>query len=182
MSKLYVNELAPKTAGNKIIMPQGGIIQVQYTQYTGTTSYSLSATTDSSLSDLTVNITPTSTSSKILIQTHVFFEMTSNPDHLLAWMFMRDSTVLKAPVVGSNRRSTISAGSTAYYADDKASTPASAVYQYFDSPNTTSQVTYKVAVNSYNAGTLYLNRSVLDSDATDYERGVSYICVTEIAG
>lgn len=180
-SVLKVDSIQTTSGSGFVIPPAGGIIQMQYTQYTGTTSYSISAATDSSLSDLTVNITPTSTSSKILIQTHVMFEMTVNQDHNICWMFMRDSTVLKAPDAGT-RRECISAGSTAYYADDKASTPSTAVYQYFDSPNTTSQITYKVAMNSYSAGTLYVNRSITDTNSADFERGVSYISVTEIAG
>lgn len=163
-----------------IIPSAGGTIQTQYTQYTGTFQQVFSANTDGTLNNLSVNITPTSTSSKILIQAHVTFEG-SIYDHDFVWMFFRGSTALKAPVSGS-RRSGISMGQTAYYADDRASTASSAVYQYFDEPNTTSQVTYHVGLNCRQAVNVYVNRTKTDTNSTDFERGISYISVTEIAG
>ena len=159
----------------------GGIIQVQHTLYTGEFDQSISATTDTKINNLSVNITPISTSSKILLQTAIFWEGTL-VDHEFLWMFFRDNTVLKAPQVGSNRRSGISIGSTAYYSDDKVSTPSSAVFQYFDSPSTTSQITYHSGVSTRTAASLFVNRSQTDSDTIDYERGISYISATEIAG
>jgi hypothetical protein len=159
----------------------GGVIQVQHTQFIGTSqAIALAANTDTALSDLTVSITPTATSSKILLQTHVFWEGHLY-DHGFIWMFFRDSTVLKAPV-GGTRRSGISIGSTAYYAADVSSTPSTAVYQYFDSPSSTSAITYKVGVSVLSAGDLYINRTYSPNDGTDYERGISYISATEIAG
>ena len=68
------------------------------------------------------------------------------------------------------------------YDDDNSSTPSTAVYQYFDTPSTTSAVTYKVGVISDGASTLYINRSAGDADTSGYERGISYISATEIAG
>jgi len=159
----------------------GATIQTQYTQFTGTAGpIAMSANTDTALSDLTVSITPSSTSSKILLQTHVFWE-SSIDDYFYLWMFYRDSTVLKAPVA-STRRSGISAGSVAFYTIDVSSTASTAVYQYFDAPSSTSAITYKVGVNSQVASNLYINRTLNDSAAADYERGISYISATEIAG
>ena len=184
MSKLYVDELHPKTTGGttSIIKPtSGSTIQTQYTQFiVPSSAIALSANTDTALSDLTVSITPTSTSSKILLQTHVFWEGHMY-DHGFIWMFFRDSTVLKAPVGGS-RRSGISIGTTNYYDNDVSSTPSTAVYQYFDAPATTSAITYKVGVNVLNAGNIFINRTFSANDGTDYERGISYISATEIAG
>ena len=34
MSKILVDEIAPKTSGSKVLMPQGGVIQIQYAQST----------------------------------------------------------------------------------------------------------------------------------------------------
>ena len=57
-------------------LPTGTVLQVQYTQYTGTFSQSLTADTDTVLGSavLTVNITPKSTSSIIKLDCHVFHE------------------------------------------------------------------------------------------------------------
>ena len=167
---------------NQKSLPSGSVLQVQYTQFTGTASPTITVNTDTALTDLTVSITPTSASSKILLQTHVFFEGNNSNDHDYVWMFFRDATVLKAPVAGS-RRSSISAGTTIYYETNYNSTPSTAVYQYFDTPASTSALTYKVGVqNSGLTSTLYINRSAFDTDAVNYERGISYISATEIAG
>lgn len=159
----------------------GAVLQVQYSQYTGTFYQTLTANTDTAVANFSVNITPLSTSSKILLQGHVFWEG-GLTDHEFIWMFMRGSTALKAPQAGSNRRSGVSIGSTAYYADDKASTPSTAIYQYFDAPITTSQLTYHIGVSSRTGATIYINRSIDDTDSIDHERGISYISAIEIAG
>ena len=182
MSKLYVDELHPKTSGNKfIIPPAGGIIQVQYTQFTGTNSVATSG--DTVLTDLTVNITPVSTSSKIMLQAHVFGECGNTTDDSWNHMFFffRDSTKLGHAASGS-RRTGVGMACLTYYGDDNNSTPTPARFDYFDEPNTTSQITYKVGLNTSSNSTWYINRTVLDSDANYLERGVSFISATEIAG
>jgi hypothetical protein len=132
----------------------GGILQVQYTQFDTTSIISCGSNTDTEISSLAVNITPVSTNSIIKIEAMVNGE----------W----------ADAASIYNRSYISA--------DASSTPESAVYSYFDTPSTTSQVTYKVGVNQSlgSAVNWYLNRNVTDSDVADQERGISMICVTEI--
>lgn len=182
MSKLYVNELAPKTAGNKIIMPQGGIIQVQYTQFTGANSFDTTSNTWHTFSDLTVNITPTATNSKIMVQMFIGGWEHDADDHAVGFCFYRDSTRLAASAAGS-RNNMVGMGATNYYGDDNLSTPAVAWLTYFDEPSTTSQVTYKGAVHTLNLGGEFaLNSTIQDTDASGHERTVSSITVTEIAG
>ena len=71
-----------------------------------------------------------------------------------------------------------------YDAAQGGSTPEMVYYSYFDAPSTTSQVTYKVGVYQGLGSnqTWYTNRTVLDTDGYQYERGTSFISVTEIAG
>ena len=178
-----VNELAPKTSGNKIIMPQGGIIQVQYTQFTGTNTVSATANTDTVVTDLTVNITPASTSSVIHLQAHIFLEFgvdASNPfNH--TFFFYRDTTKLSHAAAGS-RRVGISAATRTYEQVDDNSTPLIARYDYFDTPDTTSTITYKCGVSVQVADTIAINSTIGDTDNAAYERGISFISATEIAG
>ncbi len=182
MSKLYVNQLAPKTAGNKIIMPQGGIIQVQYTQFTGTNSVSITANTNAIITDLTVNITPASTSSVIHLQAHIFGELDSDANsYNNTLFFFRDTTKLAHPAAG-NRNVGISSLTRTYDQPDDQSTPLIGRYDYFDRPSTTSEITYKCGIVTYTNDTLFINRTVGDVDGTAYERGVSFISATEIAG
>ena len=161
----------------------GKILQVKYTQFTGTNTVALSANTDTVLTDLTVNITPTATNSVILLQAAVFGEHSVSGnnqwDHI--FFFYRDTTKLAAPAAGS-RRIGISVA-TATFFHEGGSTPEVARFDYFDSSHsTTSQVTYKVGMNVIGAANWNLNRTVDDTDNNQYERAISFISATEIAG
>ena len=69
-----------------------------------------------------------------------------------------------------------------YNSGDAGSTPESTTCTYFDSAhNTTSQITYKLKIDCYYTGTLYINRTVSDTNQADYERGISFMSATEIA-
>ena len=63
-----------------IIPSAGGIIQTQYTQFTGTAYVTTNSNVDVTLSDLTVNITPKSTSSKLKVEVDKGWEGTES-DH-----------------------------------------------------------------------------------------------------
>lgn len=163
-------------------IPSGGIIQVQRTQFTGTSTPSISANTDTVLTDLTVNITPASTSSVIHLQAHVFLEFgNEGNDWEHVFFFYRDSTKLGHAAAGS-RKVGVSMATRTYREPDDNSTPNIARYDYFDTPATTSTITYKCGVHTVGANTLYINRTVGDQDANYTERGISLISATEIAG
>ena len=160
----------------------GGIIQVQHTQFTGTSLTSMAANTWEIIPDINVNITPTSTNSKIMVQMSLgAWEHSVIDDHSVRFAFYRDSSLLIAPAAGS-RWTAVGLPATNYHGDDNLSTPAVAWITYFDEPSTTSQITYKGAVNIENSGNFALNRTVQDTDAAGHERTVSSIIVTEIAG
>jgi len=169
--------------GRVVPVMAGSIIQMQYSQYTGTTSQAITADTDTVMDFISVNITPVSTSSKIHIQTHIFYEHGDNNNNSWnhVWFFYRDSTKLAHPAAGS-RQCGISVGTLTYYADDNNSTAENARYDYFDEPNTTSQITYKIGYRTHVGETLYINRTAGDTNSNGFERGVSMISVTEIAG
>ena len=165
-----------------VLQAPGHVIQVQYTQYTGTFTQSYTADTDAVIgaSALSVNITPTSTSSIIKLDTHIFHEFSAvNTQDNHVWFFYRDSTALKAPAAGS-RPCGISMSSI-NNATDAGSTPEIVNYTYFDTPSTTSQITYKIGLLTRFSGTLYVNRTVTDNDNNSHERGISFISATEIA-
>jgi hypothetical protein len=178
-----VDEIHPKTTGGRVLMPQGGIIQVQYTQFTGTNSYSISAATNTVITDLTVNITPVSTSSIIKIDAMVNGEWShQNGATDSIWFFYRDSTKLPTHTAGNRPVGVLMGTSISYDQQDMGSTPEHAYYSYFDTPSSTSQITYKVGVFQDNGYDWSLNKTHADNDSSNYERGTSFICVTEIAG
>jgi hypothetical protein len=165
----------------KTLSAPGHVLQVQYTQYTSTTTVSTSANTNHTVDVLSLNITPKSTSSIIRLDAHIFHEWGNiNSAHDSMWFFYRDSTKLAHAQVG-NRKAGITGTLNSFYSSEAGSTPEAAHYSYFDSPNTTSQITYKVGVINQYTTTLYINRTVTDNDAVDYERGLSFISATEIA-
>ena len=163
--------------------PSGSILQTQYTMFTGTSTTAFASATNTKLTDLAVNITPTSTNSVIKIEAFVTGEL-SNASSIYntGWFFFRDNTALQAQNVGNRNAGIQMASNLSYWAGDVSSTPENASYMYFDSPSTTSQITYTVGIVSYYGGNWHLNRTVSDSNDSDNERGISSICVTEIAG
>jgi hypothetical protein len=164
-----------------IIPPAGGIIQVQYTQFTGTNTYSITGDGSwAAITDLAVNITPVSTSSIIKIEAQVFGE-SSTSEYNQLFGFLRDSTELTAPSAGS-RSVAIAQNLMGHWDENLSSTANGGHFAYFDSPASTSQITYKVMVTVNAAATFYLNRTLTDTDASSHERFVSFITVTEIAG
>ena len=171
------------TSGSGFVKPMAGsIIQIQYDQYTGTDSQSISSQTDTALDNLSVSITSTSTSSVIKLEAQIFFEpSTVVSEYNNLFFFYRDSTKLAADTAGS-RPLGVSISTTGFYSNDASSTPSMAHLTYFDTPSSTSAITYKVGAWFYGAVTFYMNRSVTDTNGADYERGISLISATEIAG
>ena len=162
----------------------GNIIQIQRTQFTGTNTVSISAATNTVVTDLTVNITPTSTSSIIKIEAMVNGEW-ENSDGAVngVWFFYRDTTKLSHAAAGNRPVGILMNTADGFYSSDHDSTPEHAYYSYFDTPSTTSQITYKVGVYQKNGYDWSLNMCQGDTSNTDaYERGISNITVTEIAG
>lgn len=161
----------------------GKILQVKYTQFTGTTEYTMTAQTEKILTDLTVNITPTLANSVIKIETMINGEWShQNAATDSYWYFLRDSTKLSAPQAGGRGTGIAMGNAISYHVSDADSTPENVSYFYFDSThNTTSQITYKVAVVSNSGYDWYINRTIDDLNAANYERGISTITATEIA-
>ena len=134
-----------------------------------------------------VTITPSATSSKILLMGHMMGE-SSIGDLYLMFSIKRaisggSTTAIQAAAAGSRARG-ISVFPSGFYNHDASSTPTVINFAgLVDSPNTTSAITYTIQVNStQNASqTFYYNRTVLDSDTIDCERGLSWITAQEIA-
>lgn len=162
-----------------------GILQIKHTQIDATSQISCASDTDTEISVLSVNITPISTSSIIKIEAMVNGEWGDYSSIFNStWFFYRDSTKLSGPAAGSRNVGILMGSSLSYQAGDASSTPETANYMYFDTPNTTSQITYKVGVKQTENSTVNwnLNRNETDADVKDQERGMSLICVTEIQG
>lgn len=125
-------------------IPAGGVLQVQQAvkldAFTSTSGYSSFV----DITGLSVNITPTLTSSKILITGHVHLsgDSWSGGDVLLN--IVRNSTNICVSTGGSTYNSTLRFLDYAGAAGDTRYTGAPASFSYLDSPSTTSSTTYKI--------------------------------------
>jgi hypothetical protein len=164
-------------------LPAGSVVQVVSATTTSPASFSSSTTnTFVDLSGLTVSITPTSASSKIL----VFFtvNVTRSSSATQHVRLMRDTTAIAiGDQAGSNRlRDTVVTRDS----------PSGGVpYEYWignlngsnlDSPSTTSATVYKLqgTLGASYSGTFYINQCNTDGDNDYSGRPVSTITVMEI--
>tara|TARA_Y100000114_G_scaffold150037_1_gene165011 strand:+ start:469 stop:981 length:513 start_codon:yes stop_codon:yes gene_type:complete len=161
---------------------RGSILQVQYIQLDTADSQSLTANTPANINNFTVNITPLRANSIILLQSQFFGEFSSvSATANTMFYYSRNGTEMKPAAVGS-RKVGVSGFIENYNSGDAGSTPESTTCTYFDSAhNTTSQIVYRLKIDCYYTGTLYINRTVSDTNQADYERGISFMSATEIA-
>jgi hypothetical protein len=161
---------------NNTLTQTGAILQVVSTTKTDTFSSStISAWTD--VTGLSVSITPKFSNSKILVLATVtgnFYVVNTSGRGL---RITRDSTGL---AVGDTAGSRISSTSTD--AQSTTETQQSVTMQHLDTPASTSALTYKVQFYAQTGGTIYINRSAGDTDASYTQRTSSAITVLEVAG
>jgi hypothetical protein len=141
----------------------GGVVQVKNAGKA--TAFSTTSATFVDVTDLTISITPTVNTNKILVIMTVQLSNTGG-DGLAR--LMRDSTAIGVSTVGSVQNGVGLAFASSYNLDTIA-------LAFLDSPATTSATTYKVQAVA-NGGTSYINRRPAD---TAYG-GFSSITVMEV--
>ena len=157
----------------------GKVLQVQSTTFSGIWSAGGGGTTFYDVTPLNVTITPKSSTSKILIKTTVnigsgYWEIQGR--------FTRNGTAVG---LGDQRgsRSRCSFLDNRYEAAGGARNSWGAVSsEFLDSPATTSQITYGVALNGYSSYTIGVNYNPhADNDSSDYfGTPISTLTVMEI--
>jgi hypothetical protein len=160
----------------KAALPTGSVLQVVQTVKTNT--FSTASTSFVDVTGLSVSITPTSATSKILVLMDVKLGSDTNVSGYLK--ILRDSTsIYIGDADGSCQRATYANSD-----DPSAQWPYQAVGNYLDSPATTSSITYKIQILSEpieNTGTVYINRGGDSSTTAAGGRTASSITVMEIA-
>ena len=189
MSTLFVNNLNT-ASGSTITIPTGktlvgtdegtirtpgAVLQVKQTVYTGTATYSNSASV-SDITGMTVTITPKSTSSKILINFQLSYSTTNDGCGNLI-QINRGSTNLGGATQGtifngvsglSNNHGQSNSGGLLMYTAG----------QFLDSPSTTSATTYKLR----HFGVGGTTPIIINKNESGQLGGISVITATEIAG
>ena len=154
------------------------ILQVVSTEKTDTFSSAQTAGGTVDVTGLSVTITPTSSSSKILVYGSVHGSNNTGPSNNVAWYFQRGATPIGVGTAAGSRTSISAAQYGAGFAN-LAIGNASMLIE--DSPATTSATTYKITLLCMNSGTLYVNRTGGDTDSAAYPRTVSSIIALEVS-
>ena len=193
MSKLEANQVDPATGTTLTLGTSGDTVNLgagvtagfgkigQVVQTTKTDAWSQS-TTDQTFYNPTSfsrTITPTATSSKILILACCAWSATTNYEigtKITRTVGGSEVDILIGDAAGSRTRTFLSErsnGSADY---------ATATMILLDSPNTTSEITYKPVAATEASATLYLNRQHSDSDnAGEFRAASNIICVEVLA-
>tara|TARA_B100000073_G_scaffold146971_1_gene120985 strand:+ start:668 stop:1216 length:549 start_codon:yes stop_codon:yes gene_type:complete len=181
MSILKVDTINEKTSGNGVAIP-GHVIQV--VNSIRNTAVSTTSSSFASVDNLSLNITPKSNTSKILVEVKLN-NISVASGHLAMFRLVRDSTVIAghsgSGIIGNNSAFAAGGGGgnsdSTYNGGDSRKINSGGV-TFLDSPATTSSTNYKVEIASSNNGTtVYLNRWALNADVG----AVSSITLMEIA-
>ena len=131
----------------------GKILQVPTPLYK-TDSFTTSSTSYVDVTDVTLDITPSATSSKVMIFLHLLISPSASGHPIFA-QFLRDSTVIGSGTGSSNEDCFASAQPVT----DGNRQGWSADLMWLDAPSTTDAVTYKLQVRMYGASAGYVGRS-----------------------
>ena len=147
------------------------------------TSQSVAAVTVVDIAGLQASIKPSSATSKILVvvRWHGELGVAASTWNSMFGIKRNGSPIGNPTNVGTRMPGMASNTSTYNHAANADSTLEVVQYYYIDSPGTTNPVTYQATFQSYDAMTLYTNRTVADSDtAASYERATSNIFLMEV--
>ena len=124
---------------------------------------------------LSVSITPSSTSSKILVWVMGSFGLDPNQSNVYAALYRGSTSIIVGDAAGNRPQIT----TMNYVGNGNFGGGAGIVY--LDSPSTTSATTYALYYRSSEGGTVYVNRTSGDNNATTYSpRSASVIVAMEI--
>ena len=170
-------------SGNLQFQDAGGgkVLQVQTVQKNDT--FSTSSTSDTTVTGLQLNITPSLTTSKILITINLtacmghYTDSDGTQSHNRVNIFRGSTNLVDDQITGQGNRT----GCLSQHGFRKAGHIEALVYHIIDSPSTTSQLTYYVKVKA-RSSTIFVNKHS-DDPTNNYSttpRGVSTLTCMEI--
>jgi hypothetical protein len=170
------------------LIPSAGtpaVVQVKTTTMASTFSTSSTSLTD--VTGLSVSITPTSASNRILVTTSFIAQSTNTVGEVMQFTFADGSNNnLIVPTSPGNRLGCFYSSSLINPAGGSSGAGTRTIAAtLIHSPATTSAVTYKVRVRHSDSGggggTAFVNRSSDDADSVNRPRGVAIITAMEVA-
>ena len=158
-------------------LPTGSVLQVVSTPKTDT--FTTTSTTDVAITGLSATITPTSSTSKILVLVNIGSSGTTSGDWAVFLSLYRSASLITGSVgdTASSRKVCTSASRNSSTGRFQSSS-----IMYYDSPASTSSLTYACYVSMESGGgSACINRSGSDADAASFPRSISTITLMEIA-
>ena len=149
----------------------------QVVQTVKTDVFSTTSTSFVDVTGLTRAITPTATSSKILVDVRL---AVSSTDNSISSKLFRGSTQIALGDAASNRSRSFGASAYSGGIGDTQQMPYNTMF--LDSPNTTSETTYKCQMWMENTSDLHINRARTYTDQNTYTTAVSTLTLYEIQG
>ena len=201
MSEVKTDKLSPRTgsgtvtlgtSGDTFSIPSGVTLSnsgtasgfgggkvLQIVQAEKNDTFTHTGTTFTDVTGLSASITPSATSSKILI----FSTLNGAANNRYAsFRLVRDSTdIFVGDAAGSRTQVTLPIDANSSETDNSY-VARNMGLNYLDSPSTTSSITYKIQVANASSGSAitYINRNPDDSDANFSTRAASNIILMEI--
>jgi hypothetical protein len=155
-------------------MPSGSVLQVA--SVTKNNEFSTTSTTYTDVTDLSITLTPTSSSSKFLLLASLLGGAHASLSGFYS-IFNRNGTKIAVSTVSTSAGSYEAYNATSSYYLNSGTNWITLPMMHLDSPATASSVTYKIQMAT-TSGTVYLNRRSNDTVIG----GVTSFTVMEIAG
>ena len=175
-SSVTVNGTSIALGGSENITA-GKVLQVVIDETYDTQSFA--STSYNKITLLTPSITPSSTSSKILVMANI--QASTDGNSYLSYRLHRGGTSLQGGTAGSPGEETMFGGSPGVNGGYQIHQHT---FQYLDSPSTTSATEYSIYVSPMRTVTYtwQLNRSISEGDTNQFHLAHSSIILMEIAG
>ena len=168
------NPTTVEVSSGHVLQAPGHILQVKQVQFLG--NYNFNDASYQDITDLTLSITPSSTSSKILVKCVLC--ASSNANQRFGVRIVRDGSMIFTPTSLSNRTA------AHVFGDGRGSNAPTqpSVIELLDVPSSTSALTYKVQAFCEASSYLYINSCQTWGDDNSKFGAVSTLTVMEIAG
>ena len=187
MSSILKVDTLQDSGGNNLVTSNGSgvitssafgkVLQVIQTVKTDTQTISTASLTE--ISGLTAALTCSSTSNKVLITGQLSAGGTTND---AGYTLYAGTTAIGIGDAASNRRRTTFGGGAFLGTGNEQYRLYTIPFSFLYSPSSTSAITYSIKKSDSSATATYINRSALDNDSVDRQRGISTITVMEISG
>jgi hypothetical protein len=157
----------------------GAILQVVSTTKTDTFTTTATASSPAAVTGLSATITPSSTSSKILVLVNVGAVGNQTNDYSSYIYLAKGGTIITGARGDANGNRARCSAAVKLYATYHA---APANLSYLDSPSSTSSLTYQVYCSTQASSTATINRMGYDADNDGIPLAISTITAIEVAG